>query len=1322
MRLFRRALGLGLAGIAAAIIGFAPAARAAEPTKVDDKEKPEAAGGVKGKPDVVDMVGPVSQDKDLRKLPKLPARQGSEPFFRTRHPRPGQINSDGLDGIDLPDAPDAAPIPGGARDTEKKTPPPPSIPSPSTSTPSPTFIFDGINSTSSGCGCLPPDTDGDVGPNNYIESENSSIRIANKTTGATQTQVTYNSFFSALGSSTPCGTGTQNDGDGIAFYDAAADRWVISDFAFPGFPGTGPFYQCIGVSKTSDPVAGGWWLYALQVDPANREFLGDYPKFGLWPNAWYVTMNEFSTNTTFNGVRAYALDRAGMMNGTPTSAIGFTVDALTLGDAYSLVPATYRFGAPPPGRDQFLLAVNSSFTAGTTETKVFVWNFHPDFVTPSNSTLGTGLNHAPNGTVTVNGFIDAETAAAGTLIVPQTGTTAKLDTLGDKIMYPMYYQNLSGVESLWADQTVLNGSGVTAIRWYQFDVTGGNIPATPAQQQTFDNSADGVWRWMPSLALDSVGNLTLGYSGSSSSLNPSVRWNSRLPGDPANTLGQGETIVFTGPSHQTSSSGRWGDYSATGVDINDGCTFFHTNEYMSTTSVWASKVAGFSFGSPTCVKPLGTLQGHVTASVGGAPISGATVTVGLNTTTTDVFGFYSFASILADGYTATATAAGFNNGSAAVTVSGATTQDFSMTGAAYNACLTDTTMYDFQEGATQSNVDLVTTPGSGTLATASGGAGVFNQGFTNVTTEVAISTTTWGAQTFTPTVTGTLNRVDIPITCDTCSGTTPNLTVELRNATGAAATSLPGTTVLATTTITGFATLSDVGPTIIFARAVFSPGVSVTSGTTYAVTVHPSSAPSTGNYAFVRGTNSFTLGAASTSANSGSTWAALSPARDFGFLTYITSPNVYTASGNLASSMKDANPASGNRPNWTTLSWNGTTPANTALKFQVAGSNNPAGPFNFVGPDTTSGTFFTTAGGSDISQFDGLRYLKYKSFLSTTDTSQTSTLTDATACFIDIASPGTFSAATPSVCAYGGGPFTYTVGSSSTPGVTYHWTYSGSGATINSNDTASASTTVTFANGFTAGTLSVVAQESGGSSFASTQTVSVNAVPTASASPTGPTTICPGGSVGLTGSGNTSGPYSCTWSPATGLDNANSCTPVASPAVTTTYTLTSLSDANGCVATNTPTVTVTVIGAIAVNGSTAPASVCLTDLGGLATVQAPDSGTVLFQWGYRTVSGGAIKDLAGHTGSTYTLQGSDFGAVGTYYLVCTVHIVGVRNLRLQRSSDQRHPARVPRPHLRMSSTSRGQRGMVRAATSCSGSVRQRRLIWTSSMCGSMGSS
>jgi len=106
----------------------------------------------------------------------------------------------------------------------------------------------------------------------------------------------------------------------------------------------------------------------------------------------------------------------------------------------------------------------------------------------------------------------------------------------------------------------------------------------------------------------------------------------------------------------------------------------------------------------------------------------------------------------------------------------------------------------------------------------------------------------------------------------------------------------------------------------------------------------------------------------------------------------------YASSGELVSSVKDANAALGTTAHWQALSWTPTTPAGTAVKFQVAASSSASGPSTFVGPDGTSATYFTSSG-SSLSQFDGLRYLKYRAVLTTTDAAATPTLADVTVCF-----------------------------------------------------------------------------------------------------------------------------------------------------------------------------------------------------------------------------------------------------------------------------------------------------------------------------------
>src|SRR5947207_1819767 len=566
--------------------------RSARPTQQNNRSVGARDAPGTQTPDVVRLMGPVIQNNDLRSLPYVAPNAEIEEKRLTRYPHP-----------EIPSPTNQSAYPRFETLVKQIAPPTPTMPAP-------LRTFDGMNSSQSGCLCLPPDTDGDVGPNHYVQSVNSSIKIFDKNGNPLNgpNGTTYNSFFLTL-VGTPCSG--FNNGDGFVFYDHQADRWVVSDFAFPGsLPGSGPFYQCIGVSQTSDPVSGGWFLYAIQHDPTNPTWIGDYPKLAMWnsggspaQNAYYLTVNLFNGVTLgFQGVRVFALDRASMLTGGAANTIAFNITPAGLGDSYSLVPAGFRTGTPPPaGRDEFLISVDSPATGGVTLTQVHGWKFHVDFATPANSTLGLGVNHTPNDNVTVAGFVDAFTNT-GTLLAPQNGTTQKLDTLGDKIMTPLVYQSRSGTESLWASHTVILNypNGPTAIRWYQINVTGGNFPATPMQQQSWTNGSDGLWRWMPSIAVDQNGNTAIGYSTSSATQEPSIRYAGRLASDPLNNLGQGEAVMTAGGGHQTHSSGRWGDYSMLTIDPADNVTFWHTNEYYAVTSSanWFTRVGKFQFSSP----------------------------------------------------------------------------------------------------------------------------------------------------------------------------------------------------------------------------------------------------------------------------------------------------------------------------------------------------------------------------------------------------------------------------------------------------------------------------------------------------------------------------------------------------------------------------------------------------------------------------------------------------------------------------------------------------------------------------------------------------
>jgi len=606
-----------LTGVFLALFGmgaFSSAFAQGKGTKNNLSTANQASPGTQA-PDVVQMVGPVRLDQDLRRLPYVPPKPEFEERVLTRYPHgTGQTGATGSG-------------PAYVQQLLKN------LWQPAPTMPGPLLTFEG-GAAAQFCACAPPDSDGDVGPSHYVEAINTSFKVFDKNGNTLSGPTTYNSLFAPL-TGTPCANA--NDGDPFVFYDHLADRWVISDFAFPSFPGTS-FYQCIAVSQTSSPVSGGWFLYALRVDPSNPTFLGDYPKFAFWNNpqpggAYFLTMNLFSSPTTFNGVRAYALDRASMLSGGPTNAIGVTIPIAGLGDSYSLVAASFRTGSTPPaGRDEFLLAIDSPASGGVTLTQVHGWLFHVDFANPGLSTLGIGANHSPNAQITVSGFIDAFSNAAGFTIVPQQGTTQHIDTLGDKIMTPVVYQNRSGTESLWADGTVCtdaNCTGPTAVRWYKFNVTGGTFPATPVQQQSWTNGNDGLWRFMPSIAVDQNGNTAIGYSTSSTTQFPSIRYAGRLATDPIGNLTQGEAIMFNGTGSQTDTNGRWGDYSMTTIDPADGMTFWHVNEYYATTSSfnWHTRIGKFKFAATAIVANGTTLVNERCAPANGVIDPGETVTV-----------------------------------------------------------------------------------------------------------------------------------------------------------------------------------------------------------------------------------------------------------------------------------------------------------------------------------------------------------------------------------------------------------------------------------------------------------------------------------------------------------------------------------------------------------------------------------------------------------------------------------------------------------------------------------------------------------------------
>jgi carboxypeptidase family protein len=544
-----------------------------------------------------------------------------------------------------------------------------SAPAPAPGSGSGAGSFAGLDFATFGDG-WPPDTNGDVGPTYYVQTVNTSVGIFRKSDGVRVTAFSFDTLMSQGNFGNACDT--QNFGDPTVVWDPGADRWIISDFAFTLNAGNpvAPYFQCFAVSRTGDPVSGGWNFYALQTS----DLFPDYPKVGVWPDALYLTANMFSGNT-FKNVRVWALNKAQMYAGTGASAVTFNLPAKVQGvTVFTAIPSTYHTvtGAPPAGRPNFISSIWSSKLAR-------IWKFHVDWNNTANSTL-TGPSN-----------VTLPTWGVGATSVPAKNGNA-LDTLRERLMVQSQYTNLAGVESIWLTHTVANpgNTALTSPRWYQLNVTGGTVvTSAPLQQSTWAPDAS-VARWMPSLAVDKLGDMALGYSASSSTLFPAIRYAGRLFTDPANTLGQTETSLIEGTASQCCNfsdgtvNNRWGDYSAMTIDP-DGCTFWYTTEYFQSpqpTSLgadnWQTRIGSFKYS--TCTPNSTTLQGTVTDSVTSNPISGATVTAGSSSTTTDGSGLYVLGSLAPATYNVTASASGYTTASASVVVSAGvtTTQNFAL--------------------------------------------------------------------------------------------------------------------------------------------------------------------------------------------------------------------------------------------------------------------------------------------------------------------------------------------------------------------------------------------------------------------------------------------------------------------------------------------------------------------------------------------------------------------------------------------------------------------------------------------------------------------
>jgi hypothetical protein len=449
-------------------------------------------------------------------------------------------------------------------------------------TPPPLLSFEGIsdddNSRLLGFRVVPPDTQGDVGRNHYVQWVNLLIAVYDKTSGRRV-------FGPAPGNSVWNGFGgiceETNDGDPIVLYDHLADRWMISQFAI-GDDG----HQCVAVSTTSDPT-GSYFRYDFLI---TRGGLNDYPKFGVWPDGYYMTVNEFTPG--FAGASVVAFEREQMLTGAPAQFVKIGPLPCAAECYFSLQPSDLDGRPSRPGTPNTIVMAwdDESFGTGKGPDGYRLFDFAVNWSDPRASTL-SGPTHvaAPE--------FDSNLCNFNLGCIPQKGGEP-LDALAGFTMYRAQYRDFGAYSSLVLNHTVdATGRSLAGVRWVELRKARGGWSVFQTGTYAPD---DGSHRWMGSAAMDQAGNIALGFSVSAHDMFASIRYITRQADDPPGQMSGEEVSLVEGSGAQVGSFKRWGDYSTMSVDPFDGCTFWYTQEYYANSGFFDFKTRIGSFRVPGC--------------------------------------------------------------------------------------------------------------------------------------------------------------------------------------------------------------------------------------------------------------------------------------------------------------------------------------------------------------------------------------------------------------------------------------------------------------------------------------------------------------------------------------------------------------------------------------------------------------------------------------------------------------------------------------------------------------------------------------------------
>ncbi len=416
----------------------------------------------------------------------------------------------------------------------------------------------------------PPDDNGTAGPNHFMQTINVRYTIYDKMGSLQAGPTNLNTIFSGVPGA------NRNDGDPIILWDEQAQRYLMAEFSLGS-----PYYMLIAVSQTDDPT-GFWDAYSFVMSG-----MPDYMKFGVWRDGYYMGTN------TYSGSDIYVFERDEMLaGGTSPQMVQFNNPYRPNSGFHCVLPVDNDGTFAPSGTPGMFLTINDNAWGGSSSDQLWLFELDVDWTTPGSSTFSRVQQ------IDVASF--DSNFGSNWENIKQPGTGQELDAINQILMHRVQYRNFGSSQTIVCNHTVdVDATDHAGVRWYELEHNGTDWEVR--QYGTY--APDGDSRWMGSMAMNGDHEIAVGYSVSSNTTYPSIRYAGQSAAENATASGIldiAEESIYAGTVSQTSSE-RWGDYSNLSVDPSDDHTFWFTTQYNISSFTKGTKIASFEFAPATLV-------------------------------------------------------------------------------------------------------------------------------------------------------------------------------------------------------------------------------------------------------------------------------------------------------------------------------------------------------------------------------------------------------------------------------------------------------------------------------------------------------------------------------------------------------------------------------------------------------------------------------------------------------------------------------------------------------------------------------------------------